>query len=157
MGLEIERKFLVGDASWRAGASGISYRQGYVLTGPPVSVRVRVAGDRAFLTVKKDQDVSSRLEYEYEIPVQDARDLLSGCCAGHQVEKTRYLVPHAGHTWEVDVFHGENEGLVVAEIELDAVNESFERPPWLGSEVTGDRRYLNSSLFREPYRTWAAR
>ncbi len=154
MGTEIERKFLVNGDAWRDGARRLPCAQGYLLTGPPVSVRVRVIGDEGRLTVKTDKTGITRGEFEYAIPVDDAQELLSTACNA-VVEKTRYILDHAGMTWEVDEFHGENEGLVVAEIELESENQAFDTPPWLGEEVSHDRRYLNSSLSKHPYREWA--
>ena len=154
MPLEIERKFLVQGEPWRSAEPGIPYTQGYMLTGPPTSVRVRIAGTHGYVTIKGDRGPGVRLEYEYEIPVGEAREMLDALCTGHTVEKTRYRVAHHGHTWEVDVFHGENAGLVVAEIELDAPDAPFDMPPWLAAEVTHDRRYLNSYLSHHPFTTW---
>ena len=154
MPLEIERKFLVRTGAWQPSDDGQPMAQGYVVTGPPVSVRVRVAGDRGFLTLKKDRGEGIRTEFEYEIPLDEAEQMLSELCTGRVVEKTRYRQLHEGHLWEVDVFHGANAGLTVAEIELDRLDSAFTRPPWLGEEVTADRRYLNSCLAMRPYTTW---
>lgn len=155
MGYEIERKFLVkGD--YKSHASG-SYpiQQGYLaLTGNSV-VRVRVRGDAAFLTVKSSlvEGEITRHEWEYEIPVADAREMLALCGEG-VIDKTRYLVKVGHHLFEVDEFHGENEGLVIAEVELEREDEEFERPRWLGEEVTGDVHYYNSYLSIHPYKEW---
>jgi CYTH domain-containing protein len=117
-------------------------------------VRVRIEGGRAVLTIKGKTTGASRGEWEYDIPVADATELLDGLCEQPQVEKIRHRIEHAGHTWEVDEFLGLNAGLVVAEIELGAEDEAFEKPDWIGVEVTGDKRYYNSSLIRQPYSQW---
>ncbi|MCI6752266.1 MAG: CYTH domain-containing protein [Selenomonas bovis] len=159
MGVEIERKFRVR-AGWRPDGAGEEIAQGYLCSVPERTVRVRLRGGRGYLTVKGKNggaDAARRAEFEYEIPAADARALLALAEPG-VIEKERCLVPVAdGHTWEVDVFHGENEGLVVAEIELGAEDEPFARPDWLADEVTGDARYYNSSLARTPYRLWEER
>ena len=155
MGTEIERKFLVQGTQWRNG-TGVRFTQGYLNRDKERTVRVRVAGDKAFLTIKGLTRGASRAEFEYKIPVEDAEELL-GLCEGPIIEKDRYRVVHEGATWEVDEFFGENAGLVVAEIELTSEGQSFSRPPWLGAEVTDDRRYYNSSLASHPYRDWRDR
>ncbi len=155
MGTEIERKFLVADLSIVDGVPGTAYRQGYLSTDPDRTVRVRRAGDRGFVTIKGRAEGARRDEFEYAIPVADADELLDRLCLRPLVEKTRYRLAHAGHTWEVDVFAGDNAGLVVAEVELGSEDEAITRPPWLGDEVTDDPRYLNANLVRRPYRTWA--
>ena len=146
MGVEIERKFRVR-AGWRPDGAGEEIAQGYLSSVPERTVRVRLRGGRGYLTVKGKNggaDAARRAEFEYEIPAADARALLALAEPG-VIEKERFLVPAAdGHTWEVDIFHGENEGLVVAEIELGAEDEPFARPDWLADEVTGDARYYNS-------------
>ncbi len=144
MPFEIERKFLLADGDRPRLAEGARYCQGYLSRGE-VTVRVRRAADQAFLTVKGRPRGIVRPEFEYGIPVEDAEALLS-LCKRPLIEKTRYCVPFGGHVWFVDVFGGGNSGLVLAEIELDHADESFERPPWLGREVTHDRRYSNSAL-----------
>jgi CYTH domain-containing protein len=156
VGQEIERKFLVAGDGWRAGAEGVLIRQGYLVTAPALSVRVRICGERGFLTVKGGEGTLVRQEFEYEIPVADAGAMLDGLCQKPLIEKTRHAVRHAGHTWEIDVFSGENAGLVLAEVELAAVDERLELPPWVGREVTDDPRYLNANLAREPFRTWGS-
>lgn len=159
MGVEIERKFRVREG-WRPDGAGEEIAQGYLSSVPERTVRVRLRGGRGYLTVKGKnggEDAARRAEFEYEIPAADARALLALAEPG-VIEKERFLVPAAdGHTWEVDIFHGENEGLVVAEIELGAEDEPFARPDWLADEVTGDARYYNSSLARTPYRLWEER
>jgi CYTH domain-containing protein len=151
---EIERKFLVRDDSWRDGTSSTRIAQGYLSTDPARSVRVRLAGEQAWLTIKGLAEGISRDEFEYPIPAADARQLLSLCLPGI-IDKTRHLVPFGGKSWEVDVFHAANEGLIVAEIELEHADESPPLPPWLGAEVTDDPRYFNSSLASQPFRDWA--
>jgi adenylate cyclase len=155
MAIEIERKFLVRDSSWKEGVVGKLYRQGYLSREKGSTVRVRRVEERAFLTVKGPGDGLSRPEYEYEIPVADGQELLDTLCEQPLIEKIRYLIPHAGMVWEVDEFLGDNRGLVVAEIELSSPEQSFEEPAWLGTEVTGDPRYYNSSLSRDPFCGWA--
>lgn len=155
MATEIERKFLPKDDSWRAGAdAGEEYRQGYLYSDPDLAVRVRLAGDEAWLTIKGGAEGIVRREFEYPIPRADAAEMLAHLCRKPLIEKRRHLLRHGRHTWEIDVFAGDNAGLVVAEIELGAEDESFERPDWLGEEVSADPRYLNSSLSRHPYRHW---
>lgn len=154
MATEIERKFLVKDERWRSGARGKLYRQGYLSTDPERAVRVRIIGERAYLTIKGIISDLSRYEYEYEVPLDDAREMLDRLCQRPLIEKTRYLVEHAGMTWEIDEFAGENAGLVVAEIELDDEDQEIALPPWVGDEVSDDPRYLNANLVRRPYRTW---
>ena len=155
MGLEIERKFLVGNDSWRNQAdAGVFYSQGYLASDEHSGIRVSLAPDKAWLTIKKATTPVRRLEFEYDIPVADARELLEQMCHDAKIEKTRYHVRHAAHIWEVDVFAGNNAGLVVAEIELDNEQESFERPPWLGEEVSNDPRYYAMNLAKRPWSTW---
>lgn len=152
MGREIERKFLVDSDAWAPAGEGRRQRQGYLAITERGTVRIRVEEGDATLTVKGRQQGLTRAEYEYAIPVADADEMFALC--GLVVEKTRYLVAHEGHTWEIDVFHGDNEGLVTAEIELDAEDEEFARPPWLGEDVSHDIRYRVAHLSRAPYRTW---
>jgi adenylate cyclase len=154
MGIEIERKFLLANDDWRGLGQPTPMRQGYLAADPVRTVRVRIEGERAVITIKSKSVGISRGEWEYEIPVSDASELLQGLCETPLVEKTRHRIEHAGHIWEVDEFHGDNAGLVVAEIELDAEDEAFEIPAWIGREVTGDKRYYNSSLIRLPYSKW---
>lgn len=156
MAVEIERKFLLASEAWRSGAeSAVRMVQGYFeLLPPSPTVRVRIAGEKAFLTVKGPVRNISRSEFEYEVPVADAEAMLREFCGGRVVEKVRYLVPYGGFVWEVDEYFGENEGLFTAEIELDGEEASFSVPPWLGPEVSADRRYSNGALSRNPYRRW---
>ena len=153
MGVEIERKFLVRDMSVLDGVEGVPYRQGYLSTDPERTVRVRRAGDHAFLTIKGLSRGATRAEFEYAIPVDDAEAMLLQCLPPI-VSKVRHRIPHAGLTWEVDVFGGENEGLVVAELEIPSEATEVTIPPWLGDEVTGDPRYFNANLVSRPYRDW---
>jgi CYTH domain-containing protein len=155
MGTEIERKFLVEGTAWRQGG-GTRISQGYLNRDKERTVRVRIAGDKAFLTIKGVSRGASRAQFEYPIPLADAEQLLE-LSDGPVIEKTRYVIDNDGSTWEVDEFSGDNAGLVVAEIELTAEDEHFSRPPWLGKEVTEDSRYFNSSLARHPFVTWRDR
>lgn len=154
MGIEIERKFLLASDAWRGLGQPTPMRQGYLAADPVRTVRVRIEGERAVLTIKSKSEGASRGEWEYEIPVPDAAELLDRLCERPLVEKTRHRIEYAGHTWEVDEFAGENAGLVVAEIELGSEDETFDQPEWIGREVTGDARYYNSSLIRLPYSRW---
>jgi adenylate cyclase len=154
MALEIERKFLVLNEDWRDGANaGTDYCQGYLGEMSKVSIRVRIEGQSAKLNIKQAVIGISRLEFEYPIPVADARQLLD-LAAGPLVEKRRYHVPVGSHVFEVDVYAGENTGLTIAEVELAHPDEPFARPVWLGAEVSHDPRYYNTSLARCPYRSW---
>jgi adenylate cyclase len=152
---EIERKFLVKDDSWRQAAKdGVRLRQGYLAGGEASSIRVRSGGGVAHLNIKSATLGVRRREYEYPIPLQDAEEMLDHLCRRPLIEKTRYHVQHAGHTWEVDVFEGDNAGLVVAEIELTSEDETFAKPTWAGEEVSHDPRYYNVSLVNQPYKEW---
>jgi adenylate cyclase len=155
MSLEIERKFLVRDDGWRSqvtGAAGL--RQGYLANTAASSVRVRIAGEQGWLSVKAMQPGLAREEFEYAIPLADAAALLADFTDGPLIEKTRHRVPVGDHEYEIDEFQGANRGLVVAEVELDAPDENFPRPDWLGDEVTDDPRFYNFRLAREPFRDW---
>lgn len=155
MAIEIERKFLLRDDSWRKSATaGIPIKQGYLIGAKQASVRVRLQGEKANLNIKSMTLGVTRQEYEYSIPLEDALELLTTLCTQPIIEKTRYRVTYAGSEWEIDVFEGENAGLVVAEIELTDENESFERPPWLGREVSQEPRYYNTCLAKHPYKAW---
>jgi adenylate cyclase len=154
MSREIERKFLLKSDAWRSQVrERRAMSQGYLASGGRLSVRVRVAGNDAWLNIKAGGLVASRDEYEYPVPLDEARELLA-LAQGPLIEKTRHLVEHGGMTWEIDEFHGENAGLVVAEIELDNEDEPFARPPWLGVEVTQHRRYYNVCLVTHPHSAW---
>ena len=151
---EIERKFLPKSDAWRAQVRhSRPMTQGYLASGSNVSVRVRVAGNDAWLNIKAGGLVASRHEYEYPVPVAEARELLV-LAEGPLIEKTRHFVEHGGKTWEIDEFQGDNAGLVVAELELDSEDAPFSRPAWLGVEVTHLRRYYNVCLVTHPYRAW---
>jgi CYTH domain-containing protein len=154
MGLEIERKFLVTGTAWKTLARGVFTRQGFLSTVAERTVRVRIAGDEGFLTVKGRSRGISRAEFEYAIPVEDAVAMLDGLCEKPLIEKTRYRVPFGAHTWEVDEFHGANAGLVVAEVELGSADEELALPPWVGREVSGEARYYNANLVKKPFTSW---
>lgn len=155
MSREIERKFLVTGAGWKPPAPGVLFRQGYLSTEKTRTVRVRLEGDRGVLTVKGLTRDVTRLEFEYAIPAADAARMLDDLCQRPLIEKTRYRIAAGRHTWEVDEFHGENDGLIVAEIELATADETFDRPSWIGSEVSDDPRYFNANLVAHPYRSWS--
>jgi len=154
MGKEIERKFLVVGDEWRKLAEGTHYKQGYLNSTKERVVRVRTIDDSAFMTVKGLTRVATRLEFEYEIPVSDANTMLDELCEQPVIEKHRYKVPMGGFVWEIDEFHGENEGLIVAEIELESEDQVFDKPDWIGEEVSSDPRYFNSNLIAHPYTKW---
>jgi adenylate cyclase len=154
MAEEIERKFLVKGDQWKAGAKAVAIKQGYIFTAERKSVRVRVKGDQGYITIKAAKSGFTAAEFEYEIPLADAEELLLNICEQPVLDKIRYLVAHQGLTWEVDVFGGANEGLIVAEIELQSEDQSFARPDWIDQEVTGDDRYFNSRLSKRPFRSW---
>lgn len=155
MGVEIERKFLVKKADWAVveKGQGTYYNQGYLLDDPARTIRVRLSAEKAFITIKGVSQGASRAEYEYPIPLQDARELLEQF-AITSLSKVRYKIPYEGKLWEVDTFLGENEGLLLAEIELQSETEQFLQPPWLGEEVTDDERYYNSYLAKHPFKSW---
>lgn len=155
MGQEIERKFLVNGDFKALATKATRITQGYLSSIPERTVRVRIKGEKGFITIKGIGSASgaSRYEWEKEIPVAEVQELLKICEPG-AIDKTRYLVASGKHTFEVDEFYGENQGLVVAEVELSAEDEAFEKPEWLGEEVTGDARYYNSMLMKNPYTKW---
>ncbi len=156
MAIEIERKFLLKDDSWRALAdAGTHFMQGYLVGSKHASVRVRIEGEHARLNIKSATLGMRRQEFEYAIPLADAQAMLNELCEQPLIDKVRYLVNYANHQWEVDVFAGDNAGLIVAEIELQHEAESFERPLWLGAEVTDDPRYYNVSLVKHPFKVWS--
>ena len=152
MAKEIERKFLVKSDTWRD-AKGITLRQGYLSRVKERTVRVRTRKDKGYLTIKGIAVGATRMEFEYEIPRKDADTLLE-ICEQPLIEKIRYAIEHGGFVWEVDEFFGENSGLIVAEIELASEDQEFPRPDWVGEEVTGDSRYFNSNLIKNPFSAW---
>ncbi|MBP0016469.1 MAG: CYTH domain-containing protein [Cyanobacteria bacterium SBLK] len=154
MGKEIERKFLVKGEQWRSLGTGKQYRQGYLSVAAHCTVRVRIAGDRAYLTVKGKIEGLSRPEFEYPIPVPEAEEMLSDLCDRPPIEKIRYTLSIDNLIWEVDEFGGENQGLIVAEVELEDEGQAIVLPEWIGQEVSGDPRYLNSNLVQFPYQQW---
>lgn len=154
MGIEIERKFLVTGTAWRENATAVPCCQGYLCPGSGVTVRVRTMGGQGFLTVKGRGTGLVRQEFEYAIPLADARELLTTLCVKPLIIKDRYRVEHAGLVWEVDVFAGENKGLVIAEVELTQPDQAVSLPGWVGMEVSGDSRYYNASLVRNPFSRW---
>lgn len=155
MAVEIERKFLVQPGRWSPRTAGDHIRQGYILASPERTVRVRIREDRGFLTIKGRTTGCSRLECEYAIPVADAYEMLDSLCDA-VVDKHRYLEPLGQHTWEVDVFHGANDGLVIAEVELQSEDDVLDLPVWVGREVTDDFRYGNAYLAQHPFSTWGS-
>ncbi|WP_293781417.1 CYTH domain-containing protein [uncultured Oxalicibacterium sp.] len=154
MSTEIERKFLVQGNAWRALGEPVLIRQGYLSSQPERVVRVRIEGTRAMLTIKGKAQGISRSEWEYDIPLEEASRMLDALCERPLIEKTRTRVTHKGMVWEVDAFLGDNEGLVVAEIELESEEQAFAKPDWVGQEVSADPRYFNTSLLKHPFRNW---
>ena len=153
MALEIERKFLVKENDWRNG-QGTMYRQGYLNSDENRNVRVRVINDRGYLTVKGISQGATRVEYEYEIPKAEAEAMLDDLCEKPLIIKKRYKTEYKGFVWEVDEFLGENQGLIIAELELESENQVFIKPEWIGKEVTGDPKYFNSNLIHRPFSKW---
>lgn len=156
MATEIERKFLLKSDEWRSLASGTVYCQGYITARQGKTVRVRIIGDQGYLTVKGRSSGISRLEFEYEIPVEDAKEMLENLCDRPFIEKIRYKIPFEGFIWEVDEFFGENQGLILAEVELIDENQAVKIPDWIGQEVSGDWRYSNSCLVKYPFTRWTS-
>ena len=154
MGTEIERKFLVKDDTFKQLAKGTKYRQGYLSSTKERVVRVRTIDDKGFMTVKGITTGATRVEYEYEIPVQDADAMLDELCEKPIIEKNRYKIQNKNLVWEIDEFFGENQGLIVAEVELESEDQPYEKPGWIGAEVTGDPKYFNSNLIQSPYKNW---
>lgn len=155
MAIEIERKFLLVNDDWKKYADkGVAIRQGYLAESTTASVRVRIQDDSANINIKSAGINISRSEYEYAIPLEDARSMLRSLCNGPLIEKTRYHVTYDDKIWEIDVFEGDNKGLIVAEIELAAIDEDFARPPWVGDDVSDDARYYNMNLVKHPYKDW---
>ncbi|RFA24676.1 adenylate cyclase [Alkalilimnicola ehrlichii] len=156
MAEEIERKFLLKNDTWRSLArSSARYRQGYLASRREVVVRVRLSDDTAFLTIKGEANGIRRLEYEYPLPIVDAEEMLDLLCERPLIEKERFFVPYGDHLWEVDVFAGDNAGLVLAEVELQDPDEVFVRPPWVGEEVSEDPRFYNANLVKYPFKSWS--
>jgi len=156
MGIEIERKFLLKDDSWKEFANqGTAYSQGYLVGSEHASVRVRIQGERAYINIKSATIDITRQEFEYEIPLEEATEMLETLCEKPLISKTRYYLDIENHTWEIDVFDGDNKGLVVAEIELSDKDEAFTRPDWLGDEVSDDTRYYNVCLVKHPFKNWS--
>ncbi|WP_215408699.1 CYTH domain-containing protein [Janthinobacterium sp. JC611] len=154
MGVEIERKFLLAGDAWRGLGHAVLLRQGYLSSARERVVRVRIEGEQAMLTIKGANVGATRGEWEYPIPLADAAELLDGLCEQPLIEKIRHRIEHAGMVWEVDEFLGANAGLVVAEIELASEDQPFDKPGWIGAEVSGDARYYNANLIRHPFSQW---
>jgi len=155
MATEIERKFLLNNSSWQSIADeGTVYSQGYLVGSKHASVRVRIQGKRAFLNIKSATIDITRQEFEYEIPMNEATEMLETLCEKPLISKTRYHINNESHLWEIDVFEGDNKGLIVAEIELSDKNEIFSKPEWLGTEVSDDARYYNVNLVKHPFKDW---
>jgi len=153
MAKEIERKFLVDQNELPPLPQGYIMKQGYI-PAQGITVRTRISNDQAFLTLKGKSSGLSRSEFEYPIPVEDAQQILDELCTHPLIEKIRYLIPYENHTWELDIFEGENEGLIVAEIELEKEDDIFKKPVWVTQEVSHDTRYRNANLIKHPYLLW---
>jgi len=154
MGIEIERKFLLNGDEWRALGHPVLYRQGYLNRSKERTVRVRMAGEKGYLTIKGISKGMKRTEYEYEIPKEDVNAILDALAEKPVIEKNRYCVEYKGVSWEIDEFSGENQGLILAEVELESEDQKIELPSWIGKEVTHDPRYYNSNLVLHPYTKW---
>jgi adenylate cyclase len=154
MGLEIERKFLVKDSSYKKDAKKIFIRQGFLNDDMNRLVRIRIAGEKAFITIKGPSEGMVRREFEYTILKEDAEIMIRDMCIPPLLIKNRFMVDFEGMTWEIDEFLGENEGLVVAEVEIPSTDYNLKLPPWVGVEVTGQTRYYNASLVKNPYKLW---
>ena len=156
MATETERKFLVKDNSWNMNVTGTAYKQGYLVSTKERAARIRIAGDKGYITIKgpAPEGTLARPEFEYEIPLADAEEIFNTLCEPNKIEKTRYKIPFENHIWEVDVFHGDNTGLVMAEVELQNEHEDIIIPPWIGEEVSHDVRYFNSQLAKNPFSSW---
>jgi adenylate cyclase len=158
MGLEIERKFLVKNIDFLKDINGVKFSQGYIPSDGNPGVRIRIAGDKGFITLKSNiKGAKVRHEFEYEIPIADAGEMLDNFCRKPLIEKHRYNIEYCGLVWEVDVFEGDNEGLIVAEVELEAEDQKVDLPNWIDREVTGDNKYQNSQLGIDPYCNWVMR
>ncbi|MEH2164860.1 MAG: CYTH domain-containing protein [Nostoc sp.] len=154
MAKEIERKYLVIGDSWRALAEGTVYRQGYIATQDKATVRIRVVGEKSYLTIKGPNIKYSRLEFEYPIPVEDAQEILETLCERPFIEKIRYKIESGDLIWEIDEFDGVNKGLILAEVELNDENQHIQLPSWIGQEVSDDSRYFNNNLVKHPFSQW---
>jgi adenylate cyclase len=155
MGIEIEHKFLLANDDWRQSVQkSVRYKQGYLCSHPTSSIRIRIADNQAWLNIKSATIGTQRLEFEYGIPLADAEEIIATLCDKPLIEKTRHFVPNDDLTWEIDEFEGDNQGLVVAEIELSKAGQSFPKPAWLGMEVTHDLRYYNNNLALNPFNKW---
>ena len=155
MAIEVEHKFLLANNDWREQVTNsVKYRQGYLNSQATSSIRIRISDDHAWLNIKSATVGTHRHEYEYEIPLHDANEIISILCRKPIIEKTRYFVIHDGNTWEIDEFDGDNRGLIIAEIELSEIGKTFTKPDWLGKEVTYDLRYYNNNLAVHPYSEW---
>ena len=154
MSMEIERKFLVRGEGWRGLSAGITYRQGYLSTDNERAVRVRTISKRGYLTIKGKSIGVTRVEYEYEIPLSEANDMLDGFCLRPLIEKVRHKIPIEDLIWEVDEFEGVNRGLIIAEVELESEGQKFTIPDWIDKEVTSDLRYYNANLIANPFAVW---
>jgi adenylate cyclase len=155
MATEIERKFLITNDNWRKDAGeGIFMVQGYMGSNEKSSIRIRINGDSANLNIKSKTIGIQRSEYDYPVPLDEAKEIIDSLCDKPLIEKTRFYVMHDGHEWEIDVFGGENEGLIVAELELNSVDEEFTLPDWVGKDVSDDPRYYNICLVTHPYKDW---
>ena len=154
MAIEIERKFLVKEKPFSIAKRSLKINQGYIINEKSKVIRIREKGDDYFLTIKGNNIGISRLEYDFPISKEDAKELIFHFCKTTLIEKTRHYIEHKGHTWEVDEFHGKNNGLIVAEIELESEDEKFEIPDWVGEEVTQDDRYYNMNLAIHPFTSW---
>jgi len=155
MAEEIEHKFLIQNEDWKENVHLSSeYKQGYLISDNKRSVRIRTSNNKAWLNIKSATIGTHRQEFEYEIPLEEGKEILETLCEIPLIEKIRHLVTYKQHTWEIDVFSGDNTGLTVAEIELSKIGEYFEKPNWIGKEVTEDRRYYNNSLCKNPFKNW---
>jgi CYTH domain-containing protein len=154
MPTEIERKFLVKGDRWRSLGEGIPYSQGYLFSSQGITARVRIVGEKGYLTIKGPTVGVTRSEFEYPIPVQDAREMLETLCHSSPIQKKRYRVEYAGLVWEIDEFAGANQGLIVAEVELTDADQTIALPDWIGEEVSHDPRYFNANLAKHPYSLW---
>lgn len=154
MAVEIERKFLVDLEKLGTLENAYSIKQGYIGTKDLTVVRIRIKDEDAYLTIKGANKGMKRLEFEYPIPLDEANEMLDKLCSKPIIDKTRYLINYGNHIWELDIFYGDNDGLVIAEVELKDENEEIELPPWITKEVTSDEKYYNSSLLNNPYKNW---